>query len=527
MDNMEVVRRVSAVEAQLRKKSGKAKGKMDLKREHVLGVIHSNADACTIGKPRAAIVWMATMELIATRRHINKDMYLQPEHTELLTVKGLAAMGQVPMGAAHRVEIVQSVSAWLKENEEQKGGVHVIRPGKWTQLKGARKKLAASRGGADALLAAVTLLSAEGKATMQQRPNRPANKGKWDSWVEDSVKWMVEHDWVSSEEAGSLSAKALSTAQQHEVKERTILVLNLGEGWRSVGRGVEEAFPGAVVVGADRRGFTWVGTVVGKITAELQHDWSTATTDLITALSKKAGVSVRAWSLVTLEPECTLFSAANAMNMADGTAHGKWAMLPQNLANATSERIEDEMADYAAARRGVVIQLTSLEKHPYIPFIVENPADSELWSLPEVLEILQRNKDWVIREVDRCAYGREEKKPTKFLTNRPEWKPKGRTGDGRCCAGKCTGTLTAAGKTEHPRQTLANSKEKRVDCGKLVGGRREWTAKAVVNAIEKELIQEAYPIIMKSAGSGLPHRGQTTTTTTEDVNGGKNRKRQR
>ena len=84
MDNMEVVRRVSAVEAQLRKKSGKAKGKMDLKREHVLGVIHSNADACTIGKPRAAIVWMATMELIATRRHINKDMYLQPEHTELL-----------------------------------------------------------------------------------------------------------------------------------------------------------------------------------------------------------------------------------------------------------------------------------------------------------------------------------------------------------------------------------------------------------------------------------------------------------
>ena len=54
--------------------------------------------------------------------------------------------------------------------------------------------------------------------------------------------------------------------------------------------------PGAMVVGADKRGFTWVGVVVGRITAELKYDWSTATTDLITAVSKKAGVSVRAWS---------------------------------------------------------------------------------------------------------------------------------------------------------------------------------------------------------------------------------------
>ena len=39
------------------------------------------------------------------------------------------------------------------------------------------------------------------------------------------------------------------------------------------------------------------------------------------------------------------------------------------------------------------------------------------------------------------------------------------------------------------------------------GGRREWNIKAVVNAIERELIEEAYPIIMKSQGSspvGIP-----------------------
>ena len=112
-----------------------------------------------------------------------------------------------------------------------------MRPGKWKQMKDAKKKLIARRGGVDALVATVTLLSAQGKATMQQRPNKPANKGKWDSWVEDSVEWMVQHEWLTVEEAVGLSAKALSTAQQHEVSKYTTLVLNLGEGWRSVARG--------------------------------------------------------------------------------------------------------------------------------------------------------------------------------------------------------------------------------------------------------------------------------------------------
>ena len=56
MDNMEVTKRVSVVEAQLRRKTRKAKGKMGLTLEHVLAVIHSNADAQTIGKPRGDIV---------------------------------------------------------------------------------------------------------------------------------------------------------------------------------------------------------------------------------------------------------------------------------------------------------------------------------------------------------------------------------------------------------------------------------------------------------------------------------------
>ena len=97
---------------------------MGPRREHVLAVIHSNADAQTIGKPRGDIVWTATMELIATSRYPNGDMFLRLEHTELLRAKGLAAMGQEQKGTAHGVEPVHQVSAWLQENAEQGGGVY-------------------------------------------------------------------------------------------------------------------------------------------------------------------------------------------------------------------------------------------------------------------------------------------------------------------------------------------------------------------------------------------------------------------
>ena len=138
-----MMKRVSAVEVQLRRKPGKTKGKMGLKRGHVLAVIYSNADAQTIGKPRGGIVWMVVMERIATRRHVGADMSFKAEHTELLRAKGLAAMGQRPEGTAHKVGLTQSVSEWLKKNEEQKGGnggAYVIRPGKWNQMKDAKER---------------------------------------------------------------------------------------------------------------------------------------------------------------------------------------------------------------------------------------------------------------------------------------------------------------------------------------------------------------------------------------------------
>ena len=141
-----------------------------------------------------------------------------------------------------------------------------------------------------------------------------------------------------------------------------------------------------------------------------------------------------------------------------------------------------------------MIQLLSLERHPGLAFFLENPAESEIWYLPEVVEIIQRNPQWVVRVVDRCACGRREQKPTKIMTNRHI--PKERTSHGRFKAGKCTGWLTPAGKTTHPGQTCPNSKEKDLDTGDRRGGRNEKARKAVKNALEVELIEEMYRIIL-------------------------------
>ena len=122
--------------------------------------------------------------------------------------------------------------------------------------------------------------------------------------------------------------------------------------------------------------------------------------------------------------------------------------------------------------------------------MAENPADSALWDLPEVKQMISRNPLWRAVPIDRCAYGREEQKPTVILTNISQWQPKGTTGNGRCRAGQCTGRRGRAGRTTHPRQTIAQSKARRVDQGGKEGGRREWTRQAVVNALEEPLLEE-------------------------------------
>ena len=328
-----------AVEDLLRKATKTKTGKMKIRRIHVDKLLGSNARARDIGKPRADIVWGCVAEMITMKLHINKDMALTTSHLELLRAKGKVAREGAPQGEAHKVELRGSIVTWLKENEEKKGDQpYLVRPGKLNQLKGARQKTLSSRGKGAALMATMTLLAAEGIATLQRTPSKGKKKGKWSKWIEDSAEWMVGAEWITEEEREELVRKARLTASEYEiVGEPELRVLNLGEGWRSIARAVLKCYPTARVVGVDRRGFTWTGYVEGYITAEVMHDWtqksSTEGSDLITALSKKAAVPVGAWDVIDLEPECTLFSTANVQNVSRGCTHGKHLDSPANLAS--------------------------------------------------------------------------------------------------------------------------------------------------------------------------------------------------
>ena len=101
-------------------------------------------------------------------------------------------------------------------------------------------------------------------------------------------------------------------------------------------------------------------------------DWAQKSTneggDLTTALSKEATVSVREWDAVMLEPECTLLSAANAMNQSNGSA-----------SSVGGQGVEARMCE--EEKVGIKAQLDSLEEHPDLPFSLENPRDSEFWDL--------------------------------------------------------------------------------------------------------------------------------------------------
>ena len=63
------------------------------------------------------------------------------------------------------------------------------------------------------------------------------------------MAWMEEAGWLQEGEAANVSASARAMADAHELKgDPEILVLNLGEGWRSIAKAVLKKYPTARVV---------------------------------------------------------------------------------------------------------------------------------------------------------------------------------------------------------------------------------------------------------------------------------------
>ena len=53
------------------------------------------------------------------------------------------------------------------------------------------------------------------------------------------MRWMVIEGWISESEEADLVRRAEKTYEEHAKNEEpSILALNLGEGWRSVGEAI-------------------------------------------------------------------------------------------------------------------------------------------------------------------------------------------------------------------------------------------------------------------------------------------------
>jgi hypothetical protein len=64
-----------------------------------------------------------------------------------------------------------------------------------------------------------------------------------------------------------------------------------------------------------------------------------------------------------------------------------------------------------------VAQLRALVEEPGMLFALEQPRHNALSDLPEVTAIIEEQPTWTKHEVDQCAYGRGEKKPSIVMTN--------------------------------------------------------------------------------------------------------------
>jgi hypothetical protein len=102
------------------------------------------------------------------------------------------------------------------------------------------------------------------------------------------------------------------------------------------------------------------------------------------------------------------------------------------MSRSTPERQAEEADLVQEAKKALVAQLQALSEEPGMMFALEQPRHSALWDLPEVTAVIKEQLTWTKHEVDQCAYGRGEKKPSIVMTNY-HWHP---MGTGECIQGK-------------------------------------------------------------------------------------------
>ena len=484
-------------------------GRMYVTREHLARATKTRKHDREIGYQRAEKLrgWIATrlnegaihlyepLEWMGDRERemavISLNLIMQEDGTETTALQSRLGL----------LEAQGTVLTWTEENEEPaRNGILTLRKERRSQLRTARHRVW-KKMGPGSMDAAILTLMMEGRVYPEEGPLRV-------EWLPAAAREVVGRGWTQ------MSVTELLLAAQEKLLELQEwskprdggrgqdTILDMGEGWGSIG--IAANGMGCATIGADNAGPLYQGARYGLIRARVTIDFAeTGTVNLIRRIMKKAETLTSSLLMVWLSPECTLLSRANIMNKTRGCAHGLMAESPENVAAATPERLEEERQRYARCKIAIEQQLTALEEEG-LQFALENPQGSQFWELPVVKEVLRRNGDWKVHEVDQCAFGRKAKKPTLIMTN-IAWRPRGMTGNGRCKIGKCGGTKgQPQGSRRHEQQTCANESGRATRMGDQERYERgQYSVKAAKNMVASMLVQE----IIEAAK--VPKRGQT------------------
>ena len=125
-------------------------------------------------------------------------------------------------------------------------------------------------------------------------------------------------------------------------------------------------------------------------------------------------------------------------------------------------------------------------QEPYTLFALEC-SECDMWSLPVVeatMAMMVTGGHWGLHEVDQCAFGRLEQKPTKILTT-IKWSPVGITSKpGYCVIGECAGTMgNSPGDRRHRGRVMQDSQAWRSERKITAADRRGLNTKAYNNEV--------------------------------------------
>tara|TARA_R110001592_G_scaffold80842_1_gene240433 strand:- start:283 stop:1836 length:1554 start_codon:yes stop_codon:yes gene_type:complete len=491
----------SATEKLMREVCGQGSGTVCVSADQIARAVHTRRHEKDIGRDsRADRIrgWLAN-EVNAGRVLLQDWEWMGPGEREMasLRLKILDMTEGIPRQQERtRLESLEAKGAvltWAAENEEPKGeGEPVtLRKEKRAQLRTARHRMWAKLG-QGSLDAALLLLVLEEAAYPEADP--AAN------WISAAATWTTQRGWTTrsvaelTQEAEEKLQEMRANSKPRDGDRTADLILDLGEGWGSIG--IAAAEMDCATIGVDNAGLIYQGSLHGHIRARVQIDFADSTgKNLLRRIGAKAEIGLTTVMLVWLSPECTLLSRANSMNTSRGCAHGPYAETPENIAAATPQRLKEEREKYGKCKRAIENQMRALEQEN-MPFALENPTGSHFWELERVVQTIRRmrSKGWVVHQVDQCAFGRMAKKPTSILTN-TGWTPEGITGTGRCIVGRCTGTMGQLqgqpGAGRHSQQTVANESDRRSKMGNAPkGARGEYSVAAAKNRVETGLVQE-------------------------------------